>query len=233
VIRLVKNEKGVVFDSYDQVLGTPVNDFTGIISPAAAQRLKQAILDQTREVLRRRRQGHLHRLEVAGRSTALLQAAYSAKGRDLERTLETVLTGDPFGFNCVRIGKQRHGEADLHLTHPKGLVVIQVTASDDDRKPIGWDKAREVLGSAVGRNPISYVVIGRPDFHHGAQVNADGLRAEGLRPLLLLPLPVMMELYVLALEGKVKPAYVLAYLAERRGYATIAALLDELNLADA
>src|SRR5207253_5383049 len=33
------------------------------------------------------------------------------------------------------------------------LVVIQVTASDDVKKPVSWDKAREVFGSAVGHKP--------------------------------------------------------------------------------
>lgn len=230
VIRLVKNERGIVFESYDQILDTPVEEFRGVVNPAVAQRLKEAILASAGDRLRRTLQGQLARLEANGLSTAKLQGSYADVGTELERTLESLLRTAPLNLECVRIGTQNRAEADLHLEHADGLIVVQVTASEDGAKPISWDKSREILGAAAGRAPVSYIVIGRPDFHELARQHAETMRTEPGRPLLLMPLSVLMEAYVLVLERRIDAARLLQFLREERGYVDIERLYRTLGL---
>jgi hypothetical protein len=108
------------------------------------------------------------------------------------------------------------------LSHPDGMIVASVTASKDEGKRISWNKAREVLGTGAGMNPINYVCIGRPGFHSLAERKAEEIaREEGGRRLLLMPVDVIAEAVVRVREEALEPVALADLLARAKGLLTL------------
>jgi hypothetical protein len=90
--------------------------------------------------------------------------------------------------------RQPTGEEDIRVAHSDGTVVISVTATQDDARPVRWNKAKEILGTGAGLNPINYVCIARPSFDGLAQRSATNIAREtGGRSILLMPIAVLAE----------------------------------------
>jgi hypothetical protein len=93
-----------------------------------------------------------------------------------------------------------------------------VTASKDEAKRVSWNKAREVLGTGAGLNPVNYVCIARPGFHSLAERQAGEIaREQGSRRLLLVPIDVLAEAIVRVREGRLDAALLTDLLANSRG----------------
>ena len=96
--------------------------------------------------------------------------------------------------------------------------MISVTASEDDHKPISWNKSREVLGSVGYSGTASnFVVIGKPDFHHLAIDNAKEISGKKDH-LFLIPLDAFVELCLQKVEGKLTKDDLISKLEDSRGY---------------
>lgn len=201
LLRLIHNEAGLVVTTPDALFDTPDDSFKGVISPRQLHALRDAALASMQDMHLRHQRAHSLRLARAAPFRELVDAAYRAAGTDFERAIEDLLTTAPVSLDCVRVSRQRHGEEDLHLRYPDGVLIIQATASQDQLRNVRWEKAREVLAQGVGLNPIGFVVIGKPDFHDLAILNAERMRGETGRHLLLLPFFVLAELCVQVVEG--------------------------------
>lgn len=131
-----------------------------------------------------------------------------------------MLNADQINLKAIRLAKQRRGEVDLYIPCTGGgSIVIAATASDDNAKPISWDKAREVLGMIGAPTPIkNYVVLGKPGFHNLAKENARELVNDQTRSILLLPVTVFGELCMKVLEGTLQPSELVDTLQRSRGY---------------
>jgi hypothetical protein len=107
-----------------------------------------------------------------------------------------------------------------------------VTASQDQGKRISWSKAREVLGTGAGMNPINYVCIARPGFHSLAERKAEEIaREEGGRRLLLMPIDVLAEAVVRVREEELEPAALADLLARSKGQLTVRDLPEGMRAA--
>lgn len=224
VIRLVRNDKGVAFDSFDKIVDAEVDDFRGILDLNLVHPLQETILKNRKESLQRKQKGHLMRVERLALPLVLIRELYESQGTDFNIAIERLLNCDQISFRCVRVSPQRRGEADIHLPHPDGTIVIEATSSVDNVKPISWDKAREVLGSVGVSNPINFVTVGKPDFHELAISNAKELAAEGSRRLVLVPVAVLAEACIRVFEGKLDRSVLLNILRNQTGYLS----LDEI-----
>jgi helicase len=97
-------------------------------------------------------------------------------------------------------------------------VIISVTASRDDARPIRWNKAKEILGAGVGLNPVNYVCVGRPGFESLAERSASDIAREtGTRSILLVPIAVFAEAIVRIAEGELATQQLGNLLAHQRG----------------
>lgn len=198
------------------ILETEPEKFEGVLSTLQVARLKAAIVAEIEESMRRRRAGHVARAEQADLPVRLVDALYAAGGRALEQAVADALTH--LGLAAKRLVRQPHGEEDIQLTHESGTVVISVTASDDDARPIKWRKAREVLGTGAGLNPVNYVCMGRPGFESLAEHKASEIAREtGPRRLLLVPIPILAEVVVRCSEGRMQVTEVADLLAGAQG----------------
>jgi hypothetical protein len=103
-----------------------------------------------------------------------------------------------------------------------------VTASDSETKAITWRKAREVLGAGAGLNPVSYVCVGRPIFHHSLAEcrSLEIARETGSRRLLLVPIHVLADAVLRCQEERLTGSQVGDLLARQRGVLDIEALED-------
>lgn len=218
VIRLVRNDKGVMFDSLDKIVDAEMDDFRGILDPNIIHPLQEAILRDRKESLQRKQKGHLIRVERLALPLVMIRELYDSQGTKFEIAVERLLNCDQISFNCSRVPRQRKGEADIHLPHIDGTIVIQVTSSLDNVKPVSWDKAREVLASVGVSNPVNFITVGKPDFHELAISNAEGLAAEGSRRLLLVPVAVLAEACIRVFEGKLDRNVLLDILGNQTGY---------------
>jgi hypothetical protein len=96
--------------------------------------------------------------------------------------------------------------------------VIAAMASEDSKKPISWDKAKEVLGSVGFTGQASnYVTVGKPGFDELAIENAREIAEKGER-LLLLRVDVLGGLCLKIFEGKIVAKDLLEFLETRQGY---------------
>jgi len=219
LLRLYQNARGVELYDPEVILDTSAEEFEGLLTPLQVARLKQAILDEVEDSLRRRRAGQVTRAEQTQLPARLVEGLYSATGGGLEQAVADALTH--VGLSATRLIRQPSGEEDIQLTRPNGTVVISVTASQGDARPIKWNKAREVLGTGAGLNPINYVCVGRPSFESLAERRADEIaRESGPRRLLLVPIPVMAEALVRWGEGRMNTEELGNLLAEARGVLT-------------
>jgi hypothetical protein len=178
--------------------------------------LRAAIVAERGETLRRRRTAQLDRAERAHLDAQLIDDLYQARGAALEQAVADAVGAA--GVSVSRILRQPHGEEDLQIAHPDGTVVVSVTASQEEAKRISWSKAREVLGTGAGMNPINYVCIGRPGFHSLAERKAKEIaREEGSRRLLLVPIDILAEAIVRVREELLDPVALADVLARARG----------------
>jgi hypothetical protein len=149
----------------------------------------------------------------------LVESLYITTGGGIEQAVADALTH--LGLSARRLIRQSFAEEDIQVAHPNGTVVISVTASQGDARPIKWNKAREVLGTGVGLNPINYVCVGRPGFESLAERQANEMaRESGPRRLLLVPIPVLAEALVRWGEGRMSAEELGNFLAQERGVLT-------------
>lgn len=181
------------------ILDERPESFAELLSSAQVVRLKEAILAATRDTLRRQQAGHVARAERANLPLRIVGELYNARSGSLEQAVTDAL--EHVGLTARRQLRQPQGEADVLLEYG-GTVVISVTASADDARPVPWDKVREVLGAGAGLNPVNYVCVARPSFHPLGERHAREIeREQGPRKLLLVPINVLAEAVVRCAEG--------------------------------
>lgn len=225
LVELARNESGVSLFDPDEVLGAKVEDFKGLLTPAQLASLKGAIERDTLDTIARRRAGHVARAEQADLPERLVEALYSAEGSGFEQAVFEVLAH--LGLPAARILRQPHGEEDIRLAHSSGTVVISVTASRDESKPVAWSKAREVLGTGAGLNPVNFVCVARPRFESLAVRRASEIgRETGARSILLLSLPAFSELFVRCSEDRMTADQLADFLANTSGSIDVEELAD-------
>jgi len=216
LLRLYRNDRGIQLYDPEVIIDTAAEAFDGLLTPLQVARLKQAILNEVEESLRRRRAGQVARAEQTELPVRLIENLYTAVGGGLEQAVTDALIH--VGLSATRLVRQPSGEEDIQLNHPSGTVVISVTASQGDARPIKWSKAREVLGTGAGLNPINYVCLGRPGFESLAERRANEIaRESGPRRLLLVPIAVLGEALVRCGERRMNAAELGNVLAQTRG----------------
>jgi replicative superfamily II helicase len=222
VIRLLRNKHGKVFDSPHLILDTADNEFVGILPAHRVRILKESILRGIGESLRRRRAAHLVRADKFTGLRPLLKNVYDSSGEEFEEAVRELLNSEPLQLAVSRFTSQPTGQPDLEFAGRKGTIVMQVTASQDDRKPVAWAKAREVL-SSVGYSgrASNFATIGRPKFHEVAVRNARELADRGDQHLLLIPLVELVELILREREGAIESGSLARILEEARGFFTV------------
>jgi helicase len=216
LLRLYEGDQGRQLYEPDVLLDADVAEFDGLLKPVELDRLRTAIVAERGETLRRRREGHLDRAERAHLDAQLIEDLYQATGAALEQAVADALESS--GLSVSRVLRQSHGEEDLQISHAEGTVVVSVTASQDGGKRVAWNKAREVLGTGAGMNPINYVCVARPGFHSLAERKAEEIaREQGDRRLLLVPIDVLAEAVVRVREELLDAATMSNLLAHSRG----------------
>jgi hypothetical protein len=216
MLALYHNQRGIQLHHPDTILDVPDEAFSGLLTPLQLARLRDAILADIHETIRRKHAGQVARAEQANLVRKLIDDLYVAKGGGLEQAVTDIF--NHLGVPAARILRQPHGEEDIRVTHADGTVIISVTASQDDTRPVRWNKAKEILGAGAGLNPVNYVCVGRPDFESLAQRSAENIAREaGHRSILLVPIPVLAEAAVRIAEGSLDSRHLVDLLAHRRG----------------
>ncbi len=216
LLGLYRNDRGVELYDPEVILDTEAEAFDGLLTPLQVARLKQAILEEVEESLRRRRAGQVARAEQTELPVRLVENLYTATGGGLEQAVTDALVH--VGLSARRLVRQPSGEEDIQLAHPSGTVVVSVTASQGDARPVKWSKAREVLGTGAGLNPINYVCVGRPSFESLAERKANEIAREtGPRRLLLVPITLLAEAVVRCGEGRMSAEALGNLFAQARG----------------
>jgi hypothetical protein len=219
LLGLYRNTRGIQLHEPDTVIDAPDQKFAGVLTPLQLSRLRQAIVTDIQESIRRKRAGHVTRAEQANLLRRLVEDLYATGGGALEQAVTDALKH--VGLSVSRVLRQPHGEEDIRLAHADGTVIISVTASKDEGRPIAWSKAREILGAGAGLNPINYVCIGRPGFHSLALRSADNIAREtGTRAILLMPMTVLAEAIVRIAEGSMSAQQLSDLLAHQQGSLT-------------
>jgi hypothetical protein len=186
------------------------------LTPIQMDRLRLAIRADVEESLKRKHLGQRARAVDASLPAKLVDDLYATAGQGLEQAVTDAL--GHVGLSATRILRQPHGEEDVQLAHADGTVVISVTASQRDVRPIRWNKVKEVLGTGAGLNPINYVCVGRPSFDSLAVRRAGEIAREaGRRSLLLVPVPVLAEAIVRITEERMTAAQLGDLFARERG----------------
>jgi len=225
---LISSDKGRLLVEPDAVLDADIEDFDGLLAPAQVVALQQAIEQDTKQSIERRRAGQDARAQTAGLPTRLINDLYVLEGTALEQAVCDALTH--VGLAASRLVHQPHGEEDIRLVHSSGTVVISVTASETPGKPIKWTKANGVLGQGAGLNPVNYVCIGRPRFEALAIRHASQIGQEtGGRTILLLTIPAFAELVLRCVENRLQPAALADFLALRSGACDASQLPDDAS----
>lgn len=223
--RLLAADDGRYLYDPDNLLEADVDDLHGLLTPAETASLQAAIMAERGESLRRRRQAHRDRANRSRFEVRLVDDLYTSSGKALEQAVADALAS--VGLRVTRIVRQPQGEEDIQLDHADGTVVISVTASESDTKGIRWNKAREVLGTGAGLNPINYVCAGRPSFHSLAEQRACEIAREiGTRRLLLVPIHVLADAILRCQEDRLNPTQLGNLLAHARGILDLDALED-------
>ena len=189
------------------------------MSRQRAERLQAAILDQIGESLLSRKFGHAIRGDQFPGLRPLVERCYDQQGTDFEKALEQLLNVESLGIKVRWFSQQRNGQPDLEVTGDQGTVVIQATASEDNKKPVSWAKAREVISSVGYSGTVSnFVTVARPGFHDVAIGNANEIAERGDRRLLLIPLAELVEVLLSEIEGTRPSGSLLRILEDKRGY---------------
>jgi hypothetical protein len=209
----------------DDVLDADPVALAGALSPGQVAHLKKAIHEETEATLRRFRSGHLRRSSRSGMPPGLIEALYSAKGAALEQAVEDAI--NTAGLNAARVVRQPAGEEDIQVSTSAGTVVVSVTASQSDLKPVAWNKAKEVMAQGAGQNPVNCICVARPRFETLAEQQAAKIAREtGSRAILLMPIPVLAEIVSRVGEGTLPIDEVDRILVERRGLLALDDLPD-------
>jgi hypothetical protein len=204
----------------DDVLEADPAALADALSPGQVAHLKKAILEETEATLRRFRSGHLRRSSRSGLPPGLIEALYSAKGTGLELAVEDAINRT--GLKATRVMRQPAGEEDVQISTSAGTVVVSVTASQSDQKPVPWNKAKEVMAQGAGQNPVNCVCVARPRFDALAEQQATKIAREtGSRAILLMPVPVLAEIVSRVGEGTLSVDDVDRIMVERRGLLAI------------
>ena len=217
ILRLIINDRGIKLADPHKIIDADPSQFVDILPPQKVMILKGKIAQSIGETLRRRKVGHLLRCDRLAVIRPLVERVYDTHGTEFDRALEQLLNSPMIELNVRRFTRQRSGQPDLEFQALKGTVVISATASDDNVKPVSWDKCREVLGS-VGYTGIAtnFVVVGKPDFHNVAIYNAKELAGKG-NHILLLPVDVIVELCLQKIEGKISREALISTIEDRYG----------------
>jgi hypothetical protein len=104
------------------------------LTPLQLSRLRQAIVTDIQESIRRKRAGHVTRAEQANLLRRLVEDLYATGGGALEQAVTDALKH--VGVSVSRVLRQPHGEEDIRLAHADGTVIISVTASTNEGRPI-------------------------------------------------------------------------------------------------
>lgn len=196
-------EKGII--APDDLLEADPGSLQPALSPKVAETFKDAILHETAMSLRRKRSGHVRAASEAGVPARLIETLYSATGKLLEEAVRDAF--QTAGLVAKRIENQPYGEEDIQLATKHGTVVVSVTGSETDEKPIKWTKAQDVMGQGAGLNPVNCVCIGRPRFEALAERNANDIaREEGDRRILLVAVDVLVEAMLRCVRGQMSAA---------------------------
>jgi len=223
LLRLYSGDRGRGLYEPDTLLEADAREFEGLLRPIEVERLRAAIAAERGETLRRRHHAHQSRAQQVALDERLIDDLYTANGAGLEQAVSDALASA--GLSVTRIKRQPHGEEDLQISHQGGVIVASVTASHDSAKHVSWNKAREVLGTGAGMNPINYVCFGRPGFHSLAERRVREISREtGTRRLLLVPIDVLAEGVVRCREGRLESEALGAVFARSRGLLTIGGL---------
>ena len=216
---LVNNSRGKILDTAHKILDTDLNDFVGILSLQRAERLQAAVLGQISDSLLSRRFGHASRADKFGGLRSLVERCYDQQGTEFEAALEQLLNTQSLDLKVSRFGQQRTGQPDLEITGCHGTIVVQVTASEDNKKPVNWNKAKEVLSSVGYSGQASnFVTVARPGFHDVAIGNANETAEKGDQKLLLIPITELIEVFLSEIEGKIPNGGLLKVLECARGH---------------
>lgn len=175
-MNLYEDNRGLELYRPEQLLDVDDEVFDGLLSPTQLARLRSAIVDEIAQSMLLRHTGQRRRSEQTALPTALIDGLYTATSKGLEQAVSDALTH--VGLSNERVLRQPAGEEDIRLTHPNGTVVISVTASEGDARPIRWNKAKEILGTGAGLNPINYVSIARPSFDSLAERSVTDIARE-------------------------------------------------------
>jgi replicative superfamily II helicase len=225
LMRLLVGDDGRELYDPDNLLEAQLDDLEGLLTPAEATSLQSAIIAERGESLRRRRRSHRERAARSSFDARLIDDLYTTSGGGLEQAVTDALAA--VGLSVTRILRQPHAEEDIQLDHLGGTVVVAVTASQTDTKAISWNKAREVLGTGSGLNPINYVCVGRPSFHSLAERrSAEIARETGSRRLLLVPIHVLADAVLRCQEDRLTSVQLGDLLAYGRGVLDFDALDD-------
>jgi len=217
ILRLVVNDKGVKLTDPHKIIDADPSQFVDILPPQKVAKLKERIAQSIGETLRRKKVGHLLRCDRLAAIRPLVEKVYDAHGTEFDRALEELLNSPMIELKVRRFTRQRSGQPDLEFQALKGTVVISATASDDNTKPVSWDKSREVLGSVGYTGTASnFVVVGKPDFHSVAVDNANELAGKG-NHMLLLPVDVIVELCLRRVEGRISREALVSTIEDRYG----------------
>lgn len=217
ILRLIINDRGIKLADPHKIIDADPSQFVDILPPQKVVILKGKIAQSIGETLRRRKVGHLLRCDRLAVIRPLVERVYDTHGTEFDRALEQLLNSPMIELNVRRFARQRSGQPDLEFQALKGTVVISATASDDNMKPISWDKCREVLGSVGYTGTASnFVVVGKPDFHNVAIYNAKELAGKGDH-ILLLPVDVIVELCLQKIEGKISREALISTIEDRYG----------------
>ncbi len=216
LLALYRDERGLELHTPEALLDLPDETFRGLLTPTQLDRLRKAIVEDIYASLLVRRTGQRRRAEVVDLPAKLVDDLYTTTGNGLELAVADALTH--VGLSVERVLRQPSGEEDIRLAHSDGTVVISVTASKDDARPVRWNKVKEILGTGAGLNPANYVCIARPSFDKLAEKSAiDIAREQGRRSILLVPVDVIAEAVVGISEGAITTDDLGDILARRRG----------------
>ena len=216
---LANNSTGRALDTPHKVLDADSSEFVGILSPQRREKLQLAILNQIGESMARRRFGHILRADRHYGLKPSIEKCYDQQGTEFEVALEQLLNTHLLNLRVNRFGQQRRGQPDLEMVGFCGTIVIQATASEDNRKPVSWAKAREVVSSVGYSGQASnFVTVARPGFHDVAIGNSNEIAKRGGQNLLLIALPELIEVLLCEVEGSVCSGGLLRVLEGARGH---------------
>ncbi|MFF2641100.1 DEAD/DEAH box helicase [Streptomyces niveus] len=220
LLKLHNDTSSAVLYDPETILDEPDEAFDGMLTTLQLDRLRRAIITDLEDSLRRKRAGHVARSIQTDLPQKTVDDLYISKAEGLEQAVTDALTYA--GISATRVLRQPHGEEDIRIAHTDGTVVVSVTASREDTRPIKWNKAKEILGAGTGLNPINYICIGRPGFEGLAERSASNIAREtGTRSILLIPVPVLAESLLLVAEGVMDRNRLADILAHKRGILAI------------